>query len=160
MATGTNSMVRKSLPDMNAGELNEILEVLKIPYNQDDTNAVKVQRIQESGKYNVLKETGAGKVTANEAGVQTHPTLGEYIKVEVFPVGTTNQNTSIFVSINYYTVEFQPREQIMLPIRVVEFLEAPTIPQHYYDPNVISENGNKGAHMTRYIPKYIIKRVA
>ncbi len=144
---------------MNKGELAEILTTLQIPYNKDDTNAVMVQRIQESGKYNTTKETGTGKIQATKEGKRMHPTLGEYKKVIVYPVGATNQNTSIFVSINYYTAEFQPREQVDLPEAVVNFLEAPTIPEHYYDPNVISENGNKGAHMTRYIPKYIVKTV-
>lgn len=142
---------------MNTGELVEILRTLLIPYNTTDTNAIMVQRIQESGKYNTTKETGTGKIQADEKGVRTHKTLGPYKKVIVHPVGATNQNTSIFVSINYYTAEFQPREVVDLPLAVIKFLKAPTIPEHYYDPNVISENGNKGAHMTRYIPKYIVE---
>ena len=153
------NMTRKALPDMNTGELNEILKTLQIPFNKTDTNAIKVQRIQESDKYNVTKETGTGKIQANKDGQRVHPLLGPYKKVIVHPVGITNQNTSIFVSINLYTAEFQPREQVELPQKVIDLLKSPTIPEHYYDKNAISENGNRGAHMTRYVPKYIVESV-
>ncbi len=148
---------RKALPDMNKGELKEILTALKIDFNDDDTNAVLVQRVQESGKYNPTKETGTGKITANEKGQRTHPTLGRYRDVIVHPTGSTNANTSIFVSIGLYTAEFQPREKVSLPTKVIKFLKEGGRPEHYYDPHAISENGNVGAHMTRYVPKYIIE---
>jgi hypothetical protein len=102
--TGKNmNMTRKALSDMNRGELDQILSTLKIPCKDDDTNAVRVQRIQESGKYNVTKETGTGKIQANKKGERIHPTLGKYIKVVVHPVGMTIHNSSFFVSINIYT---------------------------------------------------------
>ena len=132
---------------------------MQIPFNKDDTNAIMVQRIQESGKYNVTNESGTGKIEATKDGRRKHPTLGEYKKVIVHPVGSANQNTSIFVSINLYTAEFQPREQVELPTEVIKFLKQPTIPEHYYDKRAISENGNVGAHMTRYVPKYIVESV-
>jgi len=105
------NMTRKALPDMNKGELKEIITALKIPFEENDTNAVLVQRIQESGKYNVTKETGTGKIKANEKGERVHPILGKYYDVIVHPTGATNANTSIFVSIGLYTAEFQPREK-------------------------------------------------
>ena len=157
MATGLSSMTRKSLPDMNKGELTEMLKTLQIDYEQTDTNAIMVQRIQESGKYEPVKESGVGKIQANEKGKRIHPKLGEYRRVIVHPIGVTNQNTSIFVSINLYTAEFQPREKIWLPTEVIRFLKSPRIPEHYFDKNVISENGNRGTHMTRYVPKYIVE---
>ena len=142
---------------MNKGELKEILIALQIDYEDTDTNAVMVQRIQESGKYNPTKETGTGKIKANEKGERIHPTLGKYYDVIVHPTGATNANTSIFVSIGLYTAEFQPREKVSLPAKVVKFLKQPGRPEHYYDPRVVSENGNVGAHMTRYVPKYIVE---
>ena len=148
---------RKSLPDMNKGELKEILKTLDIDYEDSDTNAVMVQRIQESGKYKAQNESGVSGVKGDGKGNRVHPLLGKYRRVIVHPVGATNQNTSIFASIGIYTVEFQPREVVDLPTDGIRLLKAPTIPEHYYDPNVISENGNKGAHMTRYVPKYIVE---
>jgi len=152
------NMTRKALPDMNKGELKEIITALKIPFEENDTNAVLVQRIQESGKYNVTKETGTGKIQANEKGDRVHPILGKYYDVIVHPTGATNANTSIFVSIGLYTAEFQPREKVSLPAKVIKFLKQPGRPEHYYDPHVVSENGNIGSHMTRYVPKYIVER--
>lgn len=151
-------MTRKALPDMNKGELKEILEALQITYEADnDTNAVMVQRIQESGKYNPTKETGTGKIKADAKGRRVHPTLGVYRDVIVHPTSATNMKTSIFVSINFYTAEFQPREKVSLPTEVIRLLKNPSVPEHYYDPRAISENGNVGAHLTRYVPKYIVE---
>ena len=148
---------RKALPDMNKGELKEILTALKISFGDEDTNTVLVQRIQESGKYNPTKETGTGKIQANEKGQRTHPTLGRYRDVIAHPTAAADMRTSIFVSINLYTAEFQPREKVSLPTEVIRFLKAPNRPEHYFDPQAISENGNIGAHMTRYVPKYIVE---
>ena len=150
-------LTRKALPDMNKGELTEILTTLKIDFEQTDTNAVMVQRIQESGKYKTTKETGTNGIQANEKGERIHPTLGKYRDVIVHPTGATNANTSIFVSIGLYTAEFQPREKVSLPTKVIKFLKDNGRAEHYYDPNAISENGNVGAHMTRYVPKYVIE---
>ncbi len=143
---------------MNKGELTEILTALKIKFEDTDTNTVMVQRIQESGKYNPTKETGTGKIQANAKGDRVHPVLGKYYDVIVHPTGATNANTSIFVSIGLYTAEFQPREKVSLPAKVIKFLKEPGRPEHYYDPSVISENGNVGAHMTRYVPRYIVEQ--
>ncbi len=151
------NMTRKALPDMNKGELVEILKALQIDFESTDTNAVMVQRIHESGKYNPTKETGTGGIQADKKGRRTHPKLGLYRTVVVHPVGKTNANTSIFVSIGLYTAEFQPRERVDLPTEIIRFLKSPSIPEHYYDAHAISENGNVGAHMTRYVPKYIVE---
>ena len=151
-------MKQKALSDMNEGQLREITIALKIKTEKSDTNAVLIQRIQESGKYNPTKETGAGRIKANSKGERIHPTLGKYYDVIVHPTGETNANTSVFVSIGMYTAEFQPREKVALPEKVIRFLKQPGRPEHYYDPHVISENGNVGAHKTRYVPKYIVER--
>ena len=149
---------KKALPDMNKGELTEILTALKIEFEDTDTNAVMVQRIQESGKYNPINESGTGKIQANKEGERVHPMLGKYYDVIVHPTGATNANTSIFVSIGLYTAEFQPRERVSLPAKIIKFLKEPGRPEHYYDPHVVSENGNIGAHMTRYVPRYIVEQ--
>ena len=151
-------MTRKALVDMNTGELKEILNTLQIKFENTDTNAVMVQRVQESGKYNPTKESGTGKIQANKKGERIHPVLGKYYDVIVHPTGATNANTSIFVSIGLYTAEFQPRERVSLPAKVIKFLKEPGRPEHYYDANIVSENGNIGAHMTRYVPRYIVER--
>ncbi len=149
---------RKSLPDMNKGELVEILKALKIDFNEDDTNAVMVQRINESGKYKSAKEGGIGKIQVNDKGEKIHPQLGKYYDVIVTPIGAANQNTSIFAAINLYHIEFQPRTVVSLPAKVIKMLKSPSVPEHYFDKNKISDNGNVGAHCTRYIPKYIVER--
>lgn len=151
-------MTRQALPDMNKAQLAEILTALKIPFEVDtDTNAVMVQRIQESGKYNPTKETGVGRIKADAKGRRVHPTLGTYRDVICHPTTAANMKTSIFVSLNSYTAEFQPREKVSLPTEVIRLLKSPSVPEHYYDPHAISENGNIGAHMTRYVPKYIVE---
>ncbi len=148
---------QKALSDMNTGELNQIMDALKISGKDSDTNAIRVQRIQESGKYKTTKETGTGKVIANEKGERIHKTLGKYHDVVVHPTAPEDQNTSIFVSIGLYTADFQPRERVSLPAQIIRLLKSPSRPEHYYDPKIISENGNIGAHMTRYVPSYIVE---
>lgn len=142
---------------MNAGELKEMLKALEIPFEATDTNAIMVQRIQESGKYKPTKETGAGKLMVDKKGRRTHPVLGPYRDVIVHPTTANNMKTSIFVSINFYTAEFQPREKVSLPTEVIRLLKSPSVPEHYFDATAISENGNVGAHKTRYVPKYIVE---
>ena len=154
----TMDLRQKALQDMNKGQLREVLDALKIDYKDDDTNAVMVQRIEESGKYKASKETGTSGIKANEKGERVHPTLGKYYDVIIHPTAPQDQNTSIFVSINFYTAEFQPREKVSLPEKVIRFLKEPRIAEHYYDKNAITENGNIGAHMTRYVPKYIVEK--
>jgi len=143
---------------MNKGELLEITKALQIDTKPEDTNAILVQRIQESGKYNPVKETGTNKIKGNEKGERVHPILGKYYDVIVHPTQPQDQNTSIFVSIGLYTAEFHPGEKVQLPAKVIKFLKEPRVPQHYYNPNAISENGNVGAHETKYVPKYIVEQ--
>ena len=156
VATST-SMKRKSLQQMTKAELKGICDALEIPYENTDTNAVLVQRIEESGKYNpVVEKTGASGVRVKD-GKRVHPQLGEYKKVIVH--SRNPKEGSIFASINLYTVEFQPGEKIELPKKMIEFLKKASYIEHYYDPQAISENGNLGCHMTREVPRYIIEYV-
>jgi len=152
----STSMKRKALPQMNKAELKQLCEALEIPYEPSDTNAVLVQRIEESGKYNPVAERGATS-TVLQNGKRVHKQLGEYKKVIVH--ARDPKEGSIFASINLYTVEFQPGEKIELPEKMIEFLKKASYIEHYYDPNALTENGNLGAHLTREVPRYIIEYV-
>jgi hypothetical protein len=159
VATST-SMKRKSLPQMNKKELKDLCDALEIAYEPNDTNAVLVQRIEESGKYNPVAERGASGVKVVEEGgkkKRIHPQFGEYKKVIVHT--RDPKEGSIFCSINLYTVEFQPGEKIELPIKVIKFLKQAHYLEHYYDPNALTEFGNLGAHKTREVPRYIVEVV-
>ena len=86
-----------------------------------------------------------------------HKIFGEYIKVKVYHKRNHNKDTRIFVSINNYTIEFPPEMEQWIPVKIAEFLKKAASPVHYYDPEQISENGNKGRHMTRFDPDYIVE---
>lgn len=159
MAVTGTGLTRKSLTQMNKDELIVLLEDLKIEYTGKETNPVMISLIEESGKYITTNERGAGKVKTNEKGERIHPTLGKYIKVRVHPTGASNQKTSIFVSINLYTVEFQPSEMVSLPLGVVKFLKEAGEIEHYFDKNAMTENGNIGAHSSRTVKSYIVEIV-
>lgn len=156
MATQTE-MKKKSLGDMTKEELKAILTDIKIDFLETDTNKTLEQRISESGRYVTTKESTGGKVTTSKDGKRVHKTLGEYIKVRVHPTAVQNQKTSIFCSINLFTVEFHPNEIVSIPKEVAKYLKGLGEVEYYYDANVITENGNKGAHMTRLVPKYIVE---
>jgi len=147
----------RTLQDMGIDELRDILKVLEISFQNKDTEDVLRKKIKESGKYDD-KTSGIsikGKVVN---GVKTHPTFGRYYDVIVRPIKPEDQNTSIFVSINAYTVDFQPGAKVSLPKDIIKFLKGAITPEHYYDPNAMSENGNRGMHKTRYVPKYIVEK--
>lgn len=145
---------------MSKAELQAVLDDIKVDYLETDTMKVLEQRIVESGRYATQKERSGGQVTVDkETGKRKHKTLGEYIKVRVHPTEIQNKNTSIFCSINLFTVEFHPNEIVSLPKEVVKYLKGLGTVEYYYDANHITENGNKGAHMSRLVPKYIVEVV-
>lgn len=148
---------KKPLGLMNKAELQAILNDIKVEYLETDTNKTLEQRIVESGRYATSKENTGGVVSTTKEGKRVHKTLGEYIKVRVHPTEVQNKSTSIFCSINLFTVEFHPNEIVSLPKEVVKFLKGLGTVEHYYDPNFITENGNKGAHRTRQIAKYVVE---
>jgi hypothetical protein len=150
-------MSKKTLGTMSKQELQGILKDIKIDFLETDTNATLEQRIVESGRYITKKESSGGKVSVSKDGKRVHKTLGEYIKVRVHPTAIQNQKTSIFCSINLFTIEFHPNEIVSIPKEVAKYLKGLGEVEYYYDANVITENGNKGAHMTRMIPKYIVE---
>ena len=153
---GTGTMKRKTLQAMNKTELKNICDTLEIEYETSDTNAVLVQRIQESGKYQAVNERGTSGVEVKD-GKRIHPQLGEYKKVIVH--SKDPKEGSIFASINLYTVEFQPGEEIELPVKMINFLRKASYIEHYFDKTRLSENGNPGVHTYREVPRYIVERV-
>ncbi|NOQ31164.1 MAG: hypothetical protein GQ570_08590 [Helicobacteraceae bacterium] len=159
MSVTQSGLTRKSLSNMTKDELHVLLTSLEIEFKGDETNPVLVSLVEESGKYVTKNEKGAGKVKVGKDGIRTHQTLGKYLKVRVHPTGSANANTSIFVSINLYSVEFQPNEIVELPIAVIKFLKDSGDVEHYYDATAMTENGNVGEHTSRTIPKYIVELV-
>lgn len=158
MASNSGNMQKKALSTMSKKELQDICKELELEFLETDTNATLEERILESGLYASKKENTGGSVDVKD-GKRVHKTLGKYIKVRVHPTAESDQKTSVFVSIGLYTAEFQPNEKIELPIEVVKFLKTSGRAEHYYDPKYISENGNVGAHRTRYVPNYIVEVV-
>ena len=116
-----------------------------------------------------MAETGNAEAIAAAAKAQEeakqnqkrkpHPTLGEYVKVIVYPTALAQKNTSIFASIGLYTAEFQPETEVELPKGIVTFLKEATVEEHYFDQNGISANGNKGVHTSRAARKFIVETV-
>ena len=88
---------------------------------------------------------------------KTHKVFGDYKKCIVHPTEHSQQNTSIFCSINLYTVEFQPRTEVELPEKIIEFLKSSSTAQHVFDKEAVSDNGQVGAHVTKQVPKYIVE---
>ncbi len=93
------------------------------------------------------------------ANVRRHGTLGAYVKCIVHPTVHAQQNTLIFASINLYAIEFKPGIEVEIPEAIVTLLRNAATASHYYDPNALSEQGNKGAHLTKGVKKYIVEKV-
>ena len=142
---------------MEQGELRGIAKSLEIQCQKNDTNAVLIQRINESGKYDNVS-TGSSVKGEVKNGVKMHPDFGKYYDVIIRPIKPEDQGTSVFVSINSYTADFQPNQKVSLPAGIIKFLKSAIVAEHYFDKSYISENGNVGAHRTRYVPKYIIQK--
>lgn len=157
MAVTTSGTMRpKGLSQMDKNDLIELCEKLEITMGDNDTKAILIDRIKESGKFiSTGIETGGGQSVKD--GKRIHKLLGEYKKCIVHPTEHSQQNTSIFCSIGLYTVEFQPRIEVNLPAVIIQHLREASIAQHVYDKHKISENGQLGAHVTRQVPKYIVE---
>lgn len=158
--TGTGSIggVQVPLNQRDVGELIAIANGLKIDITGKETVGDIALAIQKSGKWNPVVESKGATTVKN--GKRVHKQLGEYKRVRVNPVVGWLQNTSIFVSINAYTVEFQPNEIVELPFEVIRFLKKEAkYAKHVWNPHAISENGNQGAHETKMLPKYQIELI-
>ena len=114
-----------------------------------------IAAIADHPDYNPVVEKGA---TGTEVeGKKVHPVFGEYKSVIVHCTEDAPDKTSIFISINAYTVEFHPGTKVSLPIGIIKFIKQAHVMKHYYDPRAMSEMGVMGAHLTREVPMYIIE---
>jgi len=93
------------------------------------------------------------------SNVRKHKTLGEYRRIIVHLTAYAQQNTNVFASIGLYTAEFKPGIEIDLPEAIITLIKNATAANHYFDKDAISENGNKGAHMTGQKRKYVVEMV-
>lgn len=94
-------------------------------------------------------------LTQNKKKIKKHSSLGNIQLVKVIPTTINGKRTSIFASVNAYTAEFQPRTPVELPEKVVDMLKKEAVaPVHVFKANKTSENGNAGAHVTEWEPKY------
>jgi len=91
--------------------------------------------------------------------VKKHKTLGEYVTCIVHPTRHAQQNTSIFASINMYSVDIKPETEVSIPQAIVDLLKNAETITHKFDPQAISEQGNKGAHLSIGVKKYIVEKV-
>jgi len=153
--TTTTGMANETLEQKSVGSLREIATALHLEYTLTDDRDALVKIIQKSDGYNPVNEMGSASEV--KEGKKVHPVFGEYIKVTVHPQEGFNQNTAVYVSVNSYTAEFQPRTMVSLPKKIVKFLQEATYAKHVFDANVMSENGNMGAHITRQERAYIVE---
>jgi len=114
-----------------------------------------ITEISNHPDYNPIMEKGVAG--AEVKGKKVHPVFGEYKSVVVHCTEDAPDKTSIFISINAYTVEFHPGTKVSLPIGIIKFIKQAHVMKHYYDKSAMSEMGVLGAHMTRKVPMYIIE---
>jgi len=89
--------------------------------------------------------------------IKSHPVFGEYKKVTVYPTEEAQKKTSIFVSINLSTFEFQPEIEVELPVGVIDFIKSSYYIKHEFDETAVSANGNIGAHVEKQVRKYVVE---
>ena len=136
-------------------ELQQMAIVHKLQITPDTKREQLIKMITEKTHFNPVNESGSKGSIVD--GKKVHPVFGEYIDVIVHPQEDNKRNTSIFVSVNNYVAEFSPRQRVSLPTKIVKFLKESTFAVHVYDPNIISENGNQGAHITKQERSYIVE---
>ena len=154
---GTNTIDdRKTLKDMNKAELIEILDALELDYEKKNTNEVMVKIIRDSGKYNVVKESG-GATRIAEDGVRVHKILGPYKRVVVN--ARNPKETQLFFSIGVWTYEFRAGEEVELPLKMIKFIKQCYQLRHVWNPQKITDNGNIGGHETKHEPMYFVETV-
>lgn len=94
---------------------------------------------------------------SGEVKIKKHKRYGKYMAVKVHPTALAQKNTSIHAGLNEYGVDFQPNTEVELPLEVVNMLKGAKGPVHKFDKSAESVNGNKGAHVTDWEPKYIVE---
>jgi len=134
----------QKLEDMDRERVESIATKLEIKFTEETTNEELCTAIRTSKK----KIDKTAKV---------HQTFGEYKKVTVYPTEETQKKTSIFVSINLSTFEFQPEIEVELPIGVIDFIKSASYTKHEFDETAVSANGNIGAHVAKQVRKYVVE---
>ena len=140
---------------MNIEDLRDLALGLGASNVGELDNETLIEAISSHPDYNPIMEKGQGGVEVS--GKKVHPTFGEYRDVVVHCTEDAPDKTSIFISINAYTVEFHPGTKVSLPIGVIKFIKQAHVIKHYYDPRAMSEMGVMGKHVTRKVPMYIIE---
>ncbi len=95
--------------------------------------------------------------TKDKTGKKIHKTFGEYKKCIVHLTAAAPKNSMAFASVNNYTVEITPEQEVELPIGIINFLKNSTLSEGYFDKNAVSDNGNRGAHLTREVKRFIVE---
>lgn len=135
-----------NLQDMSKQQLRDMLDEKEIAYGAQAKEAGLIKLIMGSSAFN----TGPDKT-------KKHPVFGEYINCIVHPQAKYNQEGSIYVGINSYSVNINPRVPVKLPKGVIKFLKEATDAKHIFNKSAVSENGNVGAHETVQVPKYVVE---
>jgi len=156
MVTGLNNLQSSGLEGKSIEDLRIMAAQFGAAYESNATAEQLIEAITATDKYNPITESG-GVPSAVVEGKKVHPIHGEYVSVILHPTAGNEQNTSIFLSVNNYTVEVQPRTKVMLPKGIVKFAKSAKRIEHYFDRNAMSDNGNVGAHLSREVPLYIVE---
>jgi len=134
----------QKLEDMDRERVEAIATKLEIKFTEETTQEELCTAIRASKK----------KI---DKTVKVHPVFGEYKKVTVYPTEEAQKKTSIFVSINLSTFEFQPEIEVELPVGVIDFIKSATYVKHEFDQTEESSNGNIGAHVAKQVRKYVVE---
>lgn len=134
----------QKLEDMERPRVEAIATKLEIKFTEETTHEELCTAIRASKK----------KIDKN---IKVHPVFGEYVKVTVYPTEEAQKKTSIFVSINLSTFEFQPEVEVELPTGVIDFIKSATYVKHEFDSTAESSNGNLGAHVAKQVRKYVVE---
>jgi len=156
MVTSTTTMGENSLVTKSIEDLRIIASQFGAEIKENATAEDLITAIELTNKYNPINEGNSTPSVVVE-GKRVHPVHGEYRSVILHPTAGNEQNTSIFLSVNNYTVEVQPRTKVSLPKGIIKFAKQSTRIEHYFDRNAVSENGNVGAHLSREVPNYIVE---
>lgn len=132
------------LEEMDRARVEAIATKLKITFTEE-TTIEELCKLVRSSKKQIDK------------GAKVHPVFGEYKKVIVYPTEESQKKTSVFVSVNLSTFEFQPETEIELPEGIIDFLKSATYVKHEFDATAESTNGNIGAHVAKQVRKYVIE---
>jgi len=150
-----------NLKDLKALPLEKLISMArkeKIETKPDDTaDRIAFLLNDHFAKVDMELEKKAKGGDTSVENVRKHKTLGEFKKCIVHLTRHAQANSMVFASIGLYTVEFRPEVEVELPTAIIEFLKGASVPEHVFDADAQSEQGNRGAHVTREAKKYIVE---